>query len=347
MSARSDNPMNNSFCLRACVAGLLMSTAATLRAQWFDQGPIFTMIEENDTFFNTDRYYTQGLKMTYLHTQNVVPHWVDHLSDDIPALGFSVKALRIGTEVGQDIYTPADIHNPNPQPNDPPFAGYLYTGLIIQRSGLTAGNRPVLENFQVDLGIIGPGSLAEEAQNLFHDNAETRRAWDNQLKNEPGIAVKYERSWLLSPSPADEERYFDFIPHTGFSLGNFETSFRAGGTARVGFHLPDDFGVKNVHSLTTQEGGRSAEQQKGGYGCYLFGDAEGWLVGYDASLNGNLYQDSGHVTPEALVGVFTGGLAVTTPWAELDVSAFNRTKEFTTQAKRGGTYGSIVLKFKF
>jgi hypothetical protein len=341
--------MNNSvsLCLGASVAGLLLTSSTTARAQWFDQGPVFTVMEENDTFFNTDRYYTQGAKFTYLHTQNEVPGWINGLSGDIPSWGYSVKALRIGTEIGQDLYTPADIHQVNPQPNDRPFAGYLYTGFIVQRSGLTAGNRPVLENFQVDIGIIGPWALGEETQDLYHHNGETRRAWDNQIKNEPGIALKYERSWLLSPESADEERYFDFIPHAGFSLGNFETSLRAGGTVRVGLHLPDDFGPRTIHSLTTQEGGRSPTQQFGRYGAYVFGGADGWLVGYDASLDGNLYQDSLHVTKEPLVGEFSGGAALVTPWADVVVTAFYRTHEFTDQAKRGGTYGSVMLKFKF
>ena len=325
---------------------LFLALLPAARAQWFEQGPVFSISEENDTVMQTDRYYSQGFKLSYLHTDNRLPNWVRTMSDAIPTFGYTVKATRIGTELGQDIYTPSNISTNGLLVNDRPYAGWLYTGIILQRKGLSEGGRPVLESFQMDLGIIGRDSLADRTQSWAHDGSQSVfDNWAHQLKDEPGLALKYQRSMLFTPGSIDERRYLDFIPQAGFSLGNVETSLRAGGLVRVGFNLPDDFGPQTIHSLTTLEGGRSAGPHGGVYGLYAFLSAEGRAVAYNAFLDGNLWQNSHHVTKEPLVGEFTGGLVFVLPYFELQTYGVYRTHEFTLQDKRGA-YGGLALKFK-
>ena len=330
----------------SAVLCMLFMYASNTRAQWFDQGPILTLTEENDTFMRSDRYYSQGFKLTYLHSDNRLPGWTRRMSEAIPGIGYTVHAVRIGTQAGQDLYTPDNTQANGLALNDRPYAGWLYTGFILQRKGLTDGGRPVLENFQMDIGIIGPSSLADEMQSWAHnDRAHILGKWSQQLKNEPGLALKYQRSILFSPSADGETRHVDFIPSAGFSLGNVETSLRAGGLVRAGLNLPDDFGPQTIHSLVNPGGGRSVQQHTGRYGVYVFAGAEGRAVAYNAFLDGNLWQNSHHVTKEPLVGEFTGGLALVFPCFELDVCGVYRTHEFTLQDKHGA-YGGLTLKFK-
>ena len=291
---------------------------------------------------DTDQYYTQGFKLAYLHTDNHVPDWVKNLSETIPALGYAVHANRIGLQAGQDIYTPSDINSANLLPHDRPYAGWLYAGFIFQRLGLTSSQRPVLENLQLNLGVIGPESLAEEAQAWAHNNDP--QGWTHQLKTEPGVALQYQRSWLFSPSAYDRARYLDFIPYTGLSLGNVDTSFRAGGIIRLGVNLPDDFGQQTIHSLTTTGGGWSGTRRAERSGFYVYVRAEGRAVGYSTFLNGNLWRDSNSVTPEPLVGEFAGGIALVLPRFEVTISGVYTTPEFTTQPEYHA-YGSLGLKF--
>src|SRR4051794_32767149 len=103
-----------------------------------NQGPVFTITEENDLVVDTDRHYTQGIKLSYIHSENHVPHWLENFSEKLPAVGFTVSANRIGTQIGQSIYTPGNISVTNLQRGDRPYAGWLYTGLIFQRRGLVA-----------------------------------------------------------------------------------------------------------------------------------------------------------------------------------------------------------------
>jgi len=52
---------------------------------------------------------------------------------------------------------------------------------------------------EIQLGIVGPASFAEETQSLVHELLASQRpnGWDNQLKNEPGLAIIYERKLRL------------------------------------------------------------------------------------------------------------------------------------------------------
>jgi hypothetical protein len=260
-----------------------------------------------------------------------------------PSLGFSTGAERIGYEVGQSIYTPADTHATDYLPNDRPYAGWLYTGLILQRRGVGLGDYLTLENFQADVGIIGPESMAEQFQTWFHD--KTPRGWHNQPGDEPGIAVKYERSWLI-PFPALADRYVDFIPQGGLSAGNVDTSFRASATFRAGWNLPEDFGVQPIDSLTTTEGGWSASRTGRRWGCYVFTGVEGKAVLYTAFLDGNAFRDSGHIGKEPFVGEWRSGLVLVLNRVELAYTHVFRTREFDGQPDNH-VFGSITLRCKF
>src|SRR5947207_9431097 len=94
------------FAVSKLIAAACFSFQSTAsEAPSFDHGPVFTFIEENDLVVDTDRHYTQGIKLTYLHSDNHLPGCLSNLSQAIPAFGFSVQATRIGTQIGQSIFT--------------------------------------------------------------------------------------------------------------------------------------------------------------------------------------------------------------------------------------------------
>jgi hypothetical protein len=59
-------------CLLAFLACALSASPA-FAAEWVNQGPVLSIIEENDLFFDTDRHYTQGFKISFLHEDNYFP----------------------------------------------------------------------------------------------------------------------------------------------------------------------------------------------------------------------------------------------------------------------------------
>lgn len=305
------------------------------------RGPVLALTWENDWIVGTDRHYTQGFRVTYLDAESRRAGWIK----DSPTPAFRADVWRLGYEAGQAIYTPENLAASTPPPDDRPYAGWLYAGVLAQRRGVTPRlGLPVLENFRVQLGVVGPGALAKEEQETAHfvGGFQQARGWHNQLHNEPGFALKYQRAWRLALT-APQALGADFLPHTGVSLGNVDTSARLGGTLRLGWNLPDDFGVQTIDSLGVADGGRSAHQR---WGCHLFFRAEGRAVGYNEFLDGDLFRDSPHIAKHPLVGELQGGVAWVGARFNLALALNYRSTEFEGQACEDA-FSSVSLSAKF
>jgi lipid A 3-O-deacylase len=317
----------------------------------------FATILENDYLYNPapglhqDRHYTAGLKMIYLGGGGEpAPLWartlqLEHAQQLLPKVWIEDTVENYGMIFGQNIYTPEDDRATNAIPNDRPYAGWLYLGAVIQRRGtVTDWDLPVLESFEFDAGIIGPEAQGEFAQNTIHKWRHIREfsGWGNQLKTEPAFDFKYGRAWKLAFSDVSS-RFMDFIPNVGADLGTVRVSGNAGLTARLGWNLPDSFGVQTVDSPIVLSTGRAT----GIVGAYIFAAAEGSAVGRNAFLDGNLYQKSAHIDKEPLVGDLVYGLGATIgKHLEGSWTFVTRSREFVGQ-KGYDQFGSINLRCKW
>ena len=69
--------------------------------------------------------------------------------------------------------------------------------MVIWGLSFTSKTADRMGMFELQLGVIGPAAQAEETQNFIHDlrDLAKTRGWSNQLENEPGLALIYERKW--------------------------------------------------------------------------------------------------------------------------------------------------------
>ena len=120
-----------------CVATISSGVAAEVQEKriFTNQSGVFTIIEENDLIVRTDRHYTQGIKLSYLQADGVVPRVAERMAEMVPSVAYKPDALKFGFQIGQSMFTPANIRTTALIPNDRPYAGWLYTGLILQRRG--------------------------------------------------------------------------------------------------------------------------------------------------------------------------------------------------------------------
>ncbi len=340
--------------LRALACGLILLVSGSphlARAQLIatNQGRVFSVLEENDMVVKTDRHYTQGLKLSYLQADGDVPRVVARMVEQVPAVAYRPNALKFGYQVGQSMYTPANIRTSALLPGDRPYGGWLYTGLILQRRGETRGGTPVLENFAIDLGIVGPESLAKEAQTWVHElrGRPLPQGWSHQLRTEPGLNLKYERSHLFRTHLTDRFA-LDLIPRGGFSVGNVDTSLRFGGMFRIGWNLPGNFGLQTVDSLTTPEGGLPPGpiEWSRRLGVFAFVGTEGRLVAHNIFLDGNLFQSSQRVEKEPFIGELRTGFAVQLGRCLIGFTQVFRTPEFRKQPEHDA-YGSVFAQIAF
>ncbi len=324
-------------------------TAASLPPERLRFGSV-TFYSENDKYFaGTDQHYTNGFKLSALSsdltnfTSDPVPRAVQQLARALNRLVPPGHDCKLGLALGQNIYTPINTATTAPQPNDRPYAAFLYGSAAFQvyhpPRVFATGRRAIaqLDTLEVALGLVGPGALGRQAQNNFHDviGAEHARGWSNQIHNEPGLELAYERKWRVSTNHARDDWGADFIPHVGATVGNIFTFVSAGLELRAGWKLPADFGTNLI-----RPSGESNSRRRPAWSAFAFAAVDGRAIARDVTLDGNTFRASPHIAKEPLAGDALGGLALgTTRWQFTYAQAL-RTKEYKGQIK-ASVFGSI------
>jgi lipid A 3-O-deacylase len=298
----------------------------------------FTAYTENDKYFaGTDEHYTNGFKFSALSAD---------LSNQLRFLDGLVGGdhpRKLGLSVGQNIYTPEDTQATALIPNDRPYAAWLYVGASFQvyRPPATEGGLARLDVFEVTAGVVGPAALGREVQNGFHRliDVEEAQGWDNQIKNEPGLNLVYERKYRFATRNARTGWGADFIPHAGVSLGNIFTYANAGFEVRAGHALPADFGSNLIRAS-----GDSNALARRPFSLFLFAAVDGRAVARDITLDGNTFRDSADIDKKHFVADLYAGLGLGTTHWQLTYAQAYRTLEFRGQDARS-VFGSISLSF--
>ena len=314
----------------------------------------FTFLFENDLFGDTDQQYTNGINLGWLspdlnqyRDNPQVPRWAVRVAEKLPFINTPNAQHNVGFSIGQQIFTPEDTQTRTLVRGDRPYAGWLYGGLAFISKSETR-----LDTLEVQAGVIGPFSLAEEAQNLVHElrDLPSPNGWEHQLKNEPGLALIYNRKLRYLRSRNATGFGYDFIANGGGAVGNVYTFVNAGAEARVGWNLPADFGTSLIrpggesNAPTAINDPRLGNSQP--FGIHAFVAITGQFVMRDIFLDGNTFRDSHHVDKELLVGDLVIGAAVLVKHVKLSYAKVFRSKEFESQNDYH-TFGSVSLSLTF
>lgn len=311
-----------------------------------DDAGILSVQIENDLWGNgTDRHYTHGTRLSYLSSEET-PAWLDKAAAYVPV--FSRRGqLRTSYAIGQSIFTPEDITRKDLIEDETPYAGWLYAaiGLISDHregDGELQSNR--LDSLELNIGVVGPSSLAQETQSTVHKyvGSPQARGWKHQLHDEFGIMLVYDRQWQAQYLSEVWGMGIDLTPHLGGTLGNVMTSVDFGTTLRIGRDLPSDYGPPSIRPSLPGSGFFRPTQ---GFGWYLFAGVGGRCVLHNIFLDGNTDGDSHHVERVPWVGDLQAGLVLTWGDARLSFTNIFRTDEFEEQ-KSPTEFGSISLSFR-
>lgn len=318
---------------------LLLAPSVPAGAQDMGDKGTLSFIYENDVFYNTDRHYTNGVRVSWLSGLNNVPVFLREAAAKSPLFPEHGDA-RVEYSLGQSMYTPSDITLASPPEDDRPYAGWLYGSV-----GLISENGSRLHQLELQVGVVGPASLAEEAQKLAHvlTASDDPKGWDTQLPNEPTVQLTYLRSWRALASVGDKGFGADLTPQFGLALGTVYDHVEAGAMLRLGRNLPLDYGPPRIQPSPPGSGYFASSPSTG---LYLFGGAMGRAVGRNMFLDGTLFRDSRSVDKKHLVADFTTGAAVTWRDYRLAYTHVFRTPEFDGQHGLH-EYGSLTLSIKF
>lgn len=307
----------------------------------FDAGGFYSVTFENDIFGGDDRDYTNGLRFSYTSRRNELPLW-GRLARD--RLGWLTTGpdWYVAYALGQNIYTPTDITDPAPAADERPYAGYLYLS-----AALIADSGERLDTLALDVGMVGPASLAEQAQTFVHDvgSFDDPVGWDAQLGNEPAFRVLYEQKRRAAASL--DLGFLDLeanaIPHISVALGTVDTSAATGLTLRLGQDLARDYGPPRIRPAVS---GPAFFSPEAGFGWSLFASAEARVVARNLFLEGNTFRDGPGVDAKRLVGDFSVGASLRFGAAELTYTQVLRTREYEGQDDPA-LFGSLNLRVRF
>lgn len=345
------------------VLALFAGLSTTAAAQAGDPAPVpnawtggsISLITENDkwAFRGEDRHYTNGVRLSWV-SDIVKPaepsfgSFAWRLGQMLPTFNESGE-FRYGFSLGHSMYTPGDVRRSTRNPDDRPYAGWLYGGFaLIQETRRAPVGADTLDTLEINLGIVGPGAGGRVVQNRWHNLLDVDEAsgWSNQLPNEPGLAIYYERKWrdgINQRTPVIGELAVDMIPHVAFSLGNVATYAAAGGTLRFGQNLDGDFGPPRIRPALAGSGYVRGRDE---FGWYLFAGAEARAVAYDIFLDGPLFRDGEGVDRRPFIVDVQAGAALTWRSMRVAYTYVVRTREFEGQ-RAPDRFGAFSVTFGF
>jgi hypothetical protein len=298
------------------VAAFLISLLGGLPAS---AGTYSTVIE-NDVFSGTDLNYTSGLRVGYVTDEDRGAA----LARALLRAGATAKT-RLGFAVGQSLYTPADIATAAPLPDQHPYAGWLYGEFSV-----IANRGRALDVMTLNLGVVGPRAFGEEAQNSLHRwlRGSEAQGWANQLRDEPGLILSFDRIWRPITLTSGDGLRFDITPHAGVSVGNVLTQAKAGLSFRFGAGLKNDFGPPRIRPSVSSGG---YIERRPGLTWYLFAGGEARGVARNIFLDGNTFRDSLSVDKRPFAADAQGGIVVQVKRFQAAYTYVWRRREFETQ----------------
>ncbi len=319
---------------------------ATVQALSFEDGRVVEATQDNDWFGGHDRWNTNDIRIAYASSP-IEEDAASRVSGDTSWLSLplweSQGFFRRWTVSGsQSMFTPKDTGASELIEDDRPYAGWLNIAL-----GLNKQSTRQLDVLELTAGVVGPWALAEEAQNVVH--TKDSNGWDNQLRNEPGFMLAWQRYVRLNDWTGPGWG-FDAIPNFGGVAGNVYTFANAGLKVRAGYNLPSDFGPAMAwqvgHTGTTAPTSPEDPRLNGKYGWYVFGAADGRYVARNIFLDGNTWRDSHSVNKEEWVADLSFGAAALIKQVQVTYTHAMRTKEFTDQPEVQW-YGSVNISVTF
>lgn len=286
----------------------------------------FHIYFENDAFLNTDRGFTHGFRFSWYSNDkyNTRPGFRNYIS----------------LSLGQNIYTPDNISQKELDEHDRPYAGYLFFGVGIHRK-----NTRWMDTFEFDVGVVGPHSYAEQVQKAAHFVFRDQKpaGWDHQLKDEFTVQMIYEHKMKLFQAGETDALGFEIIPHFGGGLGNVYIYGNLGYQIRLGWRLPDDFGMGPF-----RPGGDCNINSRGrsGLGGYIFFAIDGQAVLRNIFLDGNTFLDSHRVQKKPYTANVLAGLSFIAGDFNLSFTYVFWTKKFTTEKTRH-TFAALNLSYVY
>ncbi|MGM0825326.1 MAG: lipid A deacylase LpxR family protein [Pseudomonadota bacterium] len=302
-----------------------------------DDSIVSTKFENDNLASNDDGHFTSGFELNWSF-EPASDSWTQRLATALPD-SLIGQADRAAYRLVHQIYTPNNIQRSELIEDDRPYAGLVYGGVSLYED-VPMGNWRQATDLHLDIGLVGPSSLADSIQREVHRVTESERpsGWDNQLGDEALLNTAVRRQWWHSTPLGGKQ--FAHGPSVSGALGNLYTYASAGYSVRWG----DE--ASGVPTLTPNPGNRHHLTGKEGWQWYLFASVEGYYMAQNLTLDGNSFRNSHSVDRKEWVGDVSGGLALAWEDWQVTYAAVARSREFDGQEEQD-KFGALTLSKRF
>ena len=229
------------------LVGTASTSADTLNLSW-----------DNDLLAGKERGYTNGLRRSYLSDAAekdtdcklcLSRRTRDRLAA-LPGVGDPNNQHALAFSLRQLMITPQAIEARAPQYNDLPYTGYLSGGIT-----LWSWDDSSITGYGVSAGVVGPDSLAEEAQKWVHGitGSTNPKGWDNQLGTDWVGSFQVQHGQRAFRTGDKDEFQQDLNWLASARASSFVSNAQFGIGSRFGRNLPHNF-ITDYASLSSSVG---------------------------------------------------------------------------------------------
>lgn len=286
-----------------------------------DNKSYFRFHYDNDFFTKTDYYYTQGITLEYVHP-SIHNFFLSNLlyrgKDSLSKTGITFNLFG---------YTPTSINSDAILSGDRPFEGSMTLKIFAISTNNEKKERIATA---LSIGVIGPVALGEEIQTNIHKWTGNKipKGWKNQVKND--IILNYQ---------VNIEK--ELLSSEAFIL-NGTAELRAG---TLHDRLSGGFNFIAGHFNNPYNYEKKKKVQ-----YYFYGQSRVNLVGYDATMQGGIFnRKSPYTIPSGNISRITfqadAGIVLNFRKLFLEYNQSFFSKEFSTG--RNHRWGGVSLGFSF
>ncbi|MEH6451465.1 MAG: lipid A deacylase LpxR family protein, partial [Psychromonas sp.] len=228
-----------------CLAEELNKSADKEKDTWY------ALTAENDAVTlgdNSDDGYTNGVAWSWGYdpkdsfAEVDMPNWIRKISEWTYLNDSNNHSFSINYVVAQGMFTPDDLTQEEVIEDDRPYAGTLTWSTRIY-----SFDNQIANSLGLTLGVVGPASLAEQAQTGIHKliDATEPQGWDNQLSNEPVFRIDAAHVRRLFDYDLSNSLQFDTNSYSEAGVGNLRSDIGTGLSIRIGNRLSESFAYIN------------------------------------------------------------------------------------------------------